>query len=171
MYKRQVLSEAANEGIAVARVDIDNLVRRLPLLMQTDTGWVPAYGTEVLKILSATDTYIIRTEQNQIAAIKVPNFKEIETDELGRKWVSWVGTPKTTLSKMEVTDKFVFVGVSAKGVMPQIATPVGLLYPHEVQASLAESLFFDSPQIPAASILYELVIPVSYTHLTLPTKA
>ena len=153
-----VLSEAANEGIAVARVDIDNLVRRLPLLMQTDTGWVPAYGTEVLKILSATDTYIIRTEQNQIAAIKVPNFKEIETDELGRKWVSWVGTPKTTLSKMEVTDKFVFVGVSAKGVMPQIATPVGLLYPHEVQASLAESLFFDSPQIPAASILYELVI-------------
>ena len=153
-----VLSEAANEGIAVARVDIDNLVRRLPLLMQTDTGWVPAYGTEVLKILSATDTYIIRTEQNQIAAIKVPNFKEIETDELGRKWVSWVDTPSTTLDEMNVRDKFVFVGVSAKGVMPQIATPVGLLYPHEVQASLAESLFFDSPQIPAASILYELVI-------------
>ena len=153
-----VLSEAANEGIAVARVDIDNLVRRLPLLMQTDTGWVPAYGTEVLKILSATDTYIIRTEQNQIAAIKVPNFREIETDELGRKWVSWVNTPRTTLQLKEVTDKFVFIGVSAKGVMPQIATPVGLLYPHEVQASLAESLFFDSPQIPAASILYELVI-------------
>lgn len=153
-----VLSGAANEGIAVARVDIDNLVRRLPLLMQTDTGWVPAYGTEVLKILSATDTYIIRTEQNQIAAIKVPNFREIETDELGRKWVSWVNTPRTTLQLKEVTDKFVFIGVSAKGVFPQIATPVGLLYPHEVQASLAESLFFDSPQIPAASILYELVI-------------
>jgi len=161
-----ILRKAANEGIAVARTDVDNLVRRLPLLMQTDTGWVPAFGTEVLKILSNTDTYIIRTEQNQIAGIKVPNFGEISTDELGRKWVSWTNTSRTTLDEMDVEGKFVFVGVSAKGVMPQIAVPTGLLYPHEVQAALAESLFFDSPQIPAASLLYELLILISVLTFT-----
>ena len=53
-----------------------------------------------------------------------------------------------------------FVGVSAKGIMPQIATPVGLLYPHEVQAAVAESLTVDVPQIPGASLLYELLILV-----------
>ena len=129
--------------------------------MQTNTGWAPAFGTEVLKILSNTDTYIIRTEQQQIAGIKVPNFGEIATDGLGRKWVSWVNTPRTTLDDMDVEGKFVFVGVSAKGVMPQIAVPTGLLYPHEVQAALTESLFFESPQIPGASLLYELLILVT----------
>ena len=133
----------------------------MPLLMQTNTGWAPAFGTEVLKILSNTDTYIIRTEQQQIAGIKVPNFGEIATDGLGRKWVSWVNTPRTTLDDMDVEGKFVFVGVSAKGVMPQIAVPTGLLYPHEVQAALTESLFFESPQIPGASLLYELLILVT----------
>jgi len=152
------LRKNVSQGIASARVDVDNLVRRIPLLMQTDTGWVPAYGTEVLKILSGVDTYVIRTEQQQIAGIKVPNFGEIATDGLGRKWVSWVNTPRTTLDEMNVEGKFVFIGVSAKGVMPQIATPAGLFYPHQVQAALTESLFFDSPQIPAASLLYELLI-------------
>jgi len=155
------LRNNVSQGIASARVDVDNLVRRLPLLMQTDTGWVPAFGTEVLKILSNADTYIIRTEQNQVAAVKVPSFGEIPTDGLGRKWVSWVNTPRTTLDEMDVEGKFVFIGVSAKGVMPQIAVPTGLLYPHEVQAALTESLFFDSPQIPAASLLYELLILVT----------
>ena len=157
----ETLRTNVSQGIASARVDVDNLVRRIPLLMQTDTGWVPAYGTEVLKILSNVDTYVIRTEQQQIAGIKVPNFGEIATDGLGRKWVSWVNTPRTTLDDMNVEGKFVFVGVSAKGVMPQIAVPTGLLYPHEVQAALTESLFFDSPQIPAAAVLYELLILVS----------
>lgn len=154
----EALRNNVSQGIASARVDVDNLVRRIPLLMQTDTGWVPAYGTEVLKILSNVDTYVIRTEQDQIAAVKVPNFGEIATDGLGRKWVSWVNTPRTTLDEMDVENKFVFVGVSAKGIMPQVAVPTGLLYPHEVQAALTESLFFDSPQIPAAAVLYELLI-------------
>ena len=162
----EILKEAANQGIAAARVDVDNLVRRMPLLMQTDTGWAPAFGTEVLKILSNTDTYIIRTEQNQIAGIKVPNFGEIPTDELGRKWVSWTNTSRTTLDEMDVEGKFVFVGVSAKGVMPQIAVPTGLLYPHQVQAALTESLFFDSPQIPGASLLYELLILITVLTFT-----
>ena len=154
----EALRKNVSQGIASVRVDVDNLVRRIPLLMQTDTGWVPAYGTEVLKILSGVDTYVIRTEQDEIAAVKVPKFGEIPTDGLGRKWVSWVNTPRTTLDEMDVEGKFVFIGVSAKGVMPQIATPAGLLYPHEVQAALTESLFFDSPQIPAAAALYELLI-------------
>ena len=49
----------------------------------------------------------------------------------------------------KIKDRFIFVGVTAKGVMPQIATPAGLLEPHKIQAALAESLLIqDSPIIP-----------------------
>ena len=57
--------------------------------------------------------------------------------------------------------KFVFVGVTANGVMPQIATPVGLLEPHKIQAALSESLLIqDSPYIPDWSLFAELSILV-----------
>ena len=156
------LANASNQGLAVARTDVDNLVRRMPLLLQTPSldGWVPAFGMEVMKMLSGSDTYIIRGQEGQIVELTLPNYAEIPVDEIGRRWVTWSDTAKTTLQELDVKDKFVFVGVSAKGIMPQIATPVGLLYPHEVQAAVAESLTVDVPQIPGASLLYELLILV-----------
>ena len=144
-----ILSEYANAGIAVAQTDVDNLVRRLPLLMRTPDGWVSAYGTEVLKVLLNSSTYIIKTNENGLEEIIVQGLPPVPVDSLGRKWISWVDTPQTTLEEMNVEDTFVFVGVTAPGVMPQLATPVGLLEPHKIQAALAESILIqDSPQIP-----------------------
>ena len=154
-----ILSEYANEGIAVAQTDIDNLVRRLPLLMRTPDGWVSAYGTEVLKVLLNSSTYIIKTNENGIEEIIVQGLPPVPVDSLGRKWVSWVDTPQTTLQEMNVADTFVFIGVTAGGVMPQLATPVGLLEPHKIQAALAESILIqDSPQIPDYATAAELLM-------------
>ena len=144
-----ILRESAAQGIAVARTEVDSLVRRLPLLLRTPDGWVPAYGTEVLKILSGADTYVIKTNENGLEQIRVKGLPPVSVDSLGRKWISWVDTPQTDLEQMDVKDKFVFVGFTAKGIMPQLATPAGLLEPHKIQAALAESILIqDSPYIP-----------------------
>ena len=155
----EVLSAVSNSGIAVAQTDVDNLVRRLPLLMRTPDGWISAYGTEVLKVLLDSNTYIIKTNENGIEEIRVQGLPPIPVDSLGRKWISWVDTPQTTLEEMNVADTFVFVGVTAGGVMPQLATPVGLLEPHKIQAALAESILIqNSPQIPDYTFAVELAI-------------
>ena len=156
-----VLTDSAYQGLAVARTDVDNLVRRLPLLLQTPDGWTPSFGVQVIKMISGADTYIIKGQQGQIEELTIPNYSEIPVDSIGRRWVSWIDTPSTSLEEMNVRDKFVFVGVSAKGVMPQIATPVGLLYPHHIQAALAESMTVDVPAIPGTALLYELLILVT----------
>ena len=154
-----ILSEYANEGIAVAQTDVDNLVRRLPLLMRTPDGWISAYGTEVLKVLLNSSTYIIKTNENGLEEIIVQGLPPISVDSLGRKWISWVDTPQTTLQEMDVEGTFVFVGVTAGGVMPQLATPVGLLEPHKIQAALSESILIqDSPQIPDYATGVELLM-------------
>ena len=60
---------------------------------------------------------------------------------------------------MDVDGKFVFVGVTAKGVMPQVATPIGLLEPHYIQAALAESMLVEnSPYIPDYALAVEFVM-------------
>ena len=137
------------EGVVSAPVDVDNLVRRLPLLYEIPDGWVPSFGTQVLKALTGSDSYIIKTNDYGIEEVRVRGIPAVPTDSLGRKWISWVETPKTTLTEMNVAGKFVFVGVTAKGIFPQLATPVGLLEPHKIQAALSESILIqDSPRIP-----------------------
>jgi len=147
------------QGIASAPTEVDQLVRRVPLLLRTPEGWVASFGTQIYKALFDVKTYIISTNQNGIQEIAIRGIPPVKTDSLGRKWISWVDTPQTNLQEMEVNGKFVFVGVTANGVMPQVATPVGLLEPHKIQAALAESLLIqDSPYIPDYALALELLI-------------
>ena len=156
----QILKTSASQGIAVANTDVDNLVRRLPLLLRSPDGWIPAFGTEVLKSIAGAYTNVIKTNATGIEEVRVKGLPPVKTDSLGRKWISWVKTPETTLSEMNVQNKFVFVGFTAKGIMPQIAVPNNrLLEPHKIQAALAESILIeDSPYIPDYSLAVELLI-------------
>ena len=134
-------------------------MRRLPLLLRTPDGWVPSYGTEVLKILAGADTYVIKTNENGLEEIRVKGLPSVPVDSYGRKWVSWVDTSQTTLREMDVENKFVFVGFTAKGIMPQLSTPVGYLEPHKIQAALAESILIEnSPYVPDYALAVELLI-------------
>ena len=150
--------QSAGQGAISAPVDVDNLVRRIPLLQQTPEGWVASFGTEVLKILGGGKTYQIVTNPNGIEMIRVRGLNPIPTDSLGRKWISWVDTPQTTIQEMNVANKFVFVGFTAKGISLQLATPTGLLEPHKIQAALSESMLLDTPNIPDTRLLTELFI-------------
>ncbi len=154
-----ILKNCSNQGIAVAPTEVDNLVRRVPLMMRTPDGFVSAYGTEVMKVLAGNSTYIIKTNDNGIEEITVQGLAPAKTDTLGRKWISWVDTKQTTLEEMDVKGRYVFVGFTASGIMPQVATPVGLLEPHKIQAALSESILIqDSPYIPDWHLAAEILI-------------
>jgi len=147
------------QGLSTAPTEVDNLVRRMPLLMQTPDGFVASFGTEVLKVLAGANTYIIKGDDNGMRQITVQGLPPVDVDNLGRKWISWVDTPQTDLQELNVAHKFVFVSVNAPGVFPTVATPVGLLAPHEVQAALAESILIqDSPFVPDWAIAAELLM-------------
>ena len=155
------------QGIAIAPVEVDQLVRRIPLLFKTPDGWLASFGTQVYKSLFDVKTYVITTNENGIQEIAIRGLPPVKTDSLGRKWISWVKTEETDLQEMNVNGKFVFVGVTANGVMPQIATPVGLLEPHKIQAALAESIIIqDSPHVPDWALALEMMLFFTFVALT-----
>jgi adenylate cyclase len=158
----KVLRDAALQGIVSAPVDIDNLVRRMPLLMRSPDGWMASFGTQMLKAITGTTTYVIKTSPGgAIQEIRVKQLNPIPTDSSGRVWVNWVVPHGTSLSEMDVEGKMVIVGTTAKGILPQVATPKGLLYPHQIQASLVETILHASnkpmPRIPQAALFYEML--------------
>ena len=158
----KVLRDSALQGIVSAPVDVDNLVRRMPLLMRSPEGWMASFGTQMLKAVTGTNTYVIKTDQYGIQEIRVKQLNPIPTDSHGRVWVNWVAPDETSLKEMEVEGKMVIVGTTAKGILPQVSTPKGLLYPHQIQAALAETILHASnkpmPQVPQAALLYEMLI-------------
>lgn len=160
-----ILKQSASQGLASAPIDIDGLVRRIPLLMRTEGGWTSSFGLEILKVMAGADTYIIKTNQNGLQEVVAQGLPPAKVDSLGRKFISWVDTKQTTLEELHVAGTFVILGVTANGVMPQISTPVGLLEPHKVQAALAESILIDTPYIPDYSLSAELSILIVTTGL------
>ena len=153
------LKDNTLQGLAISPTEADQLVRRIPLLVSTPDGWSASFGTQIYKSLFGVRSYIITTNDVGIQEIAIRGIPPVKTDSLGRKWISWIDTQQTDLQEMNVQGRFAIVGVTASGVMPQIATPVGLLEPHKIQAALAESILVqDSPYIPDYSLGLEILI-------------
>ena len=152
-----ILKANASQGVASAPTDVDGLVRQYPLLLRTETGFAPSFPLEILKQLTGEDTYIINMSDGEI---RVPSLPPISVDSAHRKWISYVDTPVITLNDLSgAQDKITIIGTSGGGIMPQVPTSKGLMYPHYLQAAVAESILIqDSPRIPEWHLGAELAI-------------
>ena len=75
------LKENTLQGLAIAPTEVDLLVRRIPLLVNTPNNeWIPAFGTQIYKALFGVRTYIIKTNDNGIEEISVRGIPPIKTD-------------------------------------------------------------------------------------------
>ncbi len=152
-----ILKNSATQGVASAPTDVDGLVRQYPLLLRTDTGFAPSLPIEIIKNITGADTYIINMTDGEI---RVPSLPPISVDSAHRKWISYVDTPVITLDDLSsAKDKITIIGTSGGGIMPQVPTSKGLMYPHFLQAAVAESILLpESPRIPEWHLGAELAI-------------
>jgi adenylate cyclase len=156
-----VLQEAAvGVGITSTLPETDGVVRRVPLLSQSKGEYYPAFGIEMLRVVAGDSSYQAKINQTGVEALRVPQFDTIKTDEYGRVFINpnykfksyEIGEPLPDLS-----GKIVILGVTAAGIANPVATPAGAQYPHDLQASILETLINgDSVSIPVWSQLADL---------------
>ncbi len=133
----QVLQDSAiGTGIVNTAPEVDGLVRRVPMVVRVGESLYPALGLDVLRGLAGDPSYQVRGSETGIEAVRVPNFDTINTDSAGRVWVDW----GTTFAQQPTEGTIIFVGVTAAGITPLVPTPRGLMFPHEIQATLFETL-------------------------------
>ena len=127
---------AAGTGVVNTAPEVDGMVRRVPMVVAVGEALYPALGLDVLRGLAGDPSYQVKASESGIQAVRIPSFDTINTDASGRVWIDWA----TTFSAEPVADTIVFVGVTAAGVSPLVPTPRGLMYPHQIQATLFETL-------------------------------
>ena len=148
----ELQDSAVGVGITSSLPETDGVTRRVPLLGISNGEYYPAFSLELLRVAAGDPSYQAKINQTGVEALRVPQFGTINTDEYGRVFMN----PNYVFPSVELggdiprlDGKIVILGVTAKGLANPIATPSGAQTPHQVQASLLETLIKgDSVSIP-----------------------
>ncbi len=144
---------AAGIGVSSTLPEADGVVRRVPLLATSAGEYYPAFGLEMLRVVAGDPSYQAKINETGVEALRIPSFDTIKTDEYGRVFIN----PNYRFPSVEIGEgplpdlsgKIVILGVTAAGVSNPVGTPSGAQYPHQVQASLLETLLAgDSVAVP-----------------------
>jgi adenylate cyclase len=135
---------AAGVGITSTLPEADGVVRRVPLLAQSENEYYPAFALELLRVAAGDPSYQAKINQTGVEALRIPQFNTIKTDEYGRIFINpnykfkeiELGVPTT----VDLNQKIVVLGVTAAGIQNPLATPQGAQYPQNVQASILQTL-------------------------------
>lgn len=156
------LQEAATGvGVTSTLPEADGVVRRVPLLAQSSGEYYPAFALEMLRVAAGDPSYQAKINQTGVEALRIPQFDTIKTDEYSRVFIN----PNYQFQSFEIgagplpdlNGKIVIVGVTAAGIVNPVATTSGSQTPHQVQASLLETLLNgDSVAIPNWAQLADL---------------
>ena len=140
--------EAAAAGVGMANTlpEVDGVNRRLPLFVASGGNLYPSVPLEVLRVISHDDTFQVKLNENGVEKMRVPSFRPITTDSLGRVWIDWSQTNKQVSAvnlPKSFNDGIVIVGLTAAGLGNPIPTSMGAVWPQDVQAAVISTVFND----------------------------
>ena len=146
-----VLEEAApGRGLFTIRTERDGIVRRVPMIMEAQGDLMPSLTFEMLRVVTKSDTILIKADEAGIKSVAVPGF-EVPTDRNGQLWVHFSRhDPARYVSAADLLDgrvgadavsrKLVLIGTSAVGLLDVKTTPLDPVLPGvEVHAQVLES--------------------------------
>ena len=169
-------SEAWGVGLINGAQEVDNVTRRIPLISQVNNKLYPSFALETIRVLQDKKSYTMHVEDFGILDVMIPPYEPVKTDTNGSIWINTNYTFDSYMYGVDalpnLNGKTVIVGVTASGIVPQTSTPMGLVYPHQLQASVIQTImdgssisrpqWADSMEILAGLILSLILVLTVY---------
>ncbi|MDQ8726340.1 adenylate/guanylate cyclase domain-containing protein [Bradyrhizobium sp. LHD-71] len=142
---------AAGRGVLTIRPERDGIVRRVPMVVIAQEAVVPSLSLETLRVVTGTETILIRSDRAGIKSVAVDGF-DVPTDANGQVWVHFAPRDRSIyVSAADVLDgrvpaesiarKLVLIGTSAAGLLDTKTTPIDRVMPGvEIHAQVLESV-------------------------------
>ena len=134
---------AAGVGIVNVLPEIDGVTRRMPMVVRTNDLLYPSMSMETLRVAAGDPSFQVKVNEGSIEALRIPQFGKIVTDSVGRIWIDWSSKPQEySLAELpqDFGGKIVIVGITGKGLNNPLATAIGSVFPHHVQASVLDTV-------------------------------
>jgi len=147
----QLQNSAWGMGVTVATPSVantpnfDGTTRSVPLVIQANGQLYPSLGFETLRAFYDQPNYQTRVTQDAgIEWVKMGRDKPIQTTSSGDLMVSYWNhfdsISFADLKESDIQNKILVYGLTAEGLSNPISTPMGAMYPHEVQAHLIQTV-------------------------------
>ena len=129
---------AVGVGLVNTLPEVDGVVRRMPMVADSQGRLYPSLAMEVMRVAAGDTTFQVKINENGVEKMRIPKFGPVTTDSLSRIWIDWSLTPER-YSLMNLPKDFdgeiVIVGVSAQGLSNPVATSLGEMLPQDLQAA------------------------------------
>jgi adenylate cyclase len=141
---------AAGRGLFSIKPERDGIIRRVPIITIAQGAVMPSLAFEMLRVVSGSDTILVRTNEDGIVGVRVGKF-QIPTDSNGQLWVHFARQdPSLYMPAIDVLEgrvapemvagKLILIGPSAVGLYDIKTTPVDPAMPGvEVHAQVLEA--------------------------------
>jgi len=130
---------AVGVGLVNTLPEVDGVVRRMPMVADSQGRLYPSLAMEVMRVAAGDTTFQVKINESGVEKMRIPKFGAITTDSLSRIWIDWSLTPER-YSLMDLPQDFdgeiVIVGVSAQGLSNPVATSLGEMLPQDLQAAV-----------------------------------
>ena len=147
----ELQNSAWGMGVTVATPSVantpnfDGTTRSVPLVIQANGQLYPSLGFETLRAFYDQPNYQTRVTQDAgIEWVKMGRDKPIQTTSSGDLMVSYWNhfdsISFADLKESDIQNKILVYGLTAEGLSNPISTPMGVMYPHEVQAHLIQTV-------------------------------
>ena len=134
-----VETAAIGVGLVNTLPEVDGVVRRMPMVADSQGKLYPSLAMEVMRVAAGDSTFQVKINENGVEKMRIPKFGPIATDSLSRIWIDWSLKPDvyslTDLPK-DFDGEIVIVGVSAQGLNNPVATSLGEMLPQDLQAAV-----------------------------------
>ena len=149
--RTELQDSAWGMGVTVATPSVantpnfDGTNRAVPLVIQANGQLYPSLGLEVLRAYYDQPNYQTRvTADAGIEWVKMGRDKPIETtssaDLMISYWNDFESISFADLQDSDIEGKILVYGLTAEGLSNPVSTPMGVMYPHEVQAHLIQTV-------------------------------
>ena len=130
---------AVGVGLVNTLPEVDGVVRRMPMVADSQGKLYPSLAMEVMRVAAGDSTFQVKINETGVEKMRIPKFGPVATDSLSRIWIDWSLTPER-YSLMNLPKDFdgeiVIVGVSAQGLANPVATSLGEMLPQDLQAAV-----------------------------------
>lgn len=137
-----IMESVIGYGAISSSQDIDGITRRIPLLVNFEDKVYPAFALDILRVAAGDISYQIKTDNLGIRFVRIPKFEVIPTDDMGNVNIAyWNQFKRYSFTDMDkIPDgSIAIVGGTFSGTSV-ISTPIGGMYPHDVQANLLKTM-------------------------------
>ncbi len=147
------LAESAEGvGLVTSAPELDGVVRRIPLAVNSQDKLYPSFALEMLRVGVGDPSYQIMTKEAGVEWLRIPNYPTVTTDSNARVWITsnidfYRQSAKEYLENPITGASFVIFGVTAEGVVNPVPTAKGMMYPHEVQANVLHHLILGTSPV------------------------